>query len=113
LTSPGKELKTFCRLKTPQAQITVSRATLIGSALVSTRSGLRTEQSRVQIPTWAKDFSLLQNIQTVPGVHRSSCSMGKGLLSSGEKRLDCEANHSPSSGESQKEWNCASISCTP
>jgi hypothetical protein len=54
--------------------------------------GLTTE---VRIPAVEKDFSLNLRVQTDSEVHPVSCPMSTGVLSSGVKRPEREANHSP------------------
>ena len=52
----------------------------IGSvdSMVSTAARLRVRLPGVQIPAEARDLSLFQNIQTSPGAHPASYSMGTG-----------------------------------
>ena len=47
-------------------------------------------QSGVQVPERARDFSLLQNVQTDCGVHPASYSIGKRALVPGVNRLGRE-----------------------
>ena len=58
---------------------------------------LRAGRSDVQVPARARDFSLLQNVQTCCGAHPASCSVGMRPLVPGVKRLWREAYQSPPS----------------
>ena len=40
----------------------------------------------VRVPARARDFTVLQNVQTGPGAHLATCSKGTGLTSPGVKR---------------------------
>jgi len=54
----------------------------------------------------AKDFFLLEGVQTVFGAQQSLNSMGKGVLSSGSKCLRRQADASPpSSVEVKNKWS--------
>jgi hypothetical protein len=73
----------------------MSRGSVVGIA-----TGLRAGRSEVRIPVGARDFSLLQNIQTGSGAQPASYVMVPGV-----KRLGREVNHSPEfSAEVQNEW---------
>jgi hypothetical protein len=60
----------------------------------------------VQFPVGARNFSLLNNVQTVSGVHPASdkiCTGRRGALAPGIKRQGREIDHSsPSSVEVKK-----------
>jgi hypothetical protein len=47
---------------------------------IVTNSGLHYWEAMVELPAWQRDFSLLKNVQTGPGAHPASYSMGIGSL---------------------------------
>lgn len=64
---------------------------------------------RIPVETW--DFALLQNVQTGPGPHLDSSTMGTGVLSRGVKPPDHDVYHLlSSSDEIRNEWRCTSTS---
>jgi hypothetical protein len=68
-------------------------------------------KARVRFLADARDFSLFYSIQTSPGVHPGTYTMGIGALSPGVKRLRREANHAPPS--SAKVKNAGAVSPLP
>jgi len=74
----------------------------IADTTVQLASRLR---NRVSIPCKRRDFSFLQNIQTISGAHPISYSVATGI-----KRLGHESDYSfPSSDEIENEWSYSSI----
>jgi hypothetical protein len=51
----------------------------------------------VRFPVGERDFHLLHNINTCPGVHLASYIKAPGVVSQGVKRQGREAGHSPPS----------------
>ena len=70
---------------------------------------LRAGKSGVQIPPRARDFSLLQNVQTASESHPASCSTDTGsTFSGGVQWPGREADHSPPSSFEVHEWSYTS-----
>jgi len=57
-------------------------------SVVETATTLWARQSNIRIPEWARDFSLLQNIQTSSEANSGSCLKGTGVLSR-KKSVQC------------------------
>lgn len=67
---------------------------------------LRTGRSGLPFPVGSRDFSLLQNVQTVSGVHAVSYSVVTGVLSSKVNRPGRVTNQAPAyTAEVTYEWS--------
>jgi len=63
-------------------------------------------QSGVQFQVRARDFHLLQNVQTRSGIHTASYFMHRGGSIPGVKHLQCEFNQSlPTSVKIKNKWH--------
>ena len=71
-------------------------------SVVGIANRLWAEWSGVRIPIVARDFSLLQTVQTISWAHPASHSMGTGVLSRGKEAG--RGADTPSSAEVQNEW---------
>jgi hypothetical protein len=77
-----------------------SRGSVVG---LDTR--LQAGRPGIRIPVGSRYFSLLQNVQAVPGAHLASYSVGTGVISRG--KIGHGVNHSPpSSAKVKNVWSC-------
>ena len=82
----------------------------IRDVVVCTLTRPRVGWSGVWIPIMARDFPLLQTVQTGSGAHPASYSMGTGVLSRGAKRSGPKVDSPPSSAAIMNEWSYTSNS---
>lgn len=102
-----------CYLAVLQQQIRVPEHTFIsttGARIVqSVQRKNRTGQLKIRIPKRVRNYSVLQNLQTISGSHPTSYSISAGVLLPRPQRPERKADHSPPfCAEIKNEWSLTS-----